>query len=175
MRTTRLLSLCLPLAALACQSTTTPSIVEGNADDRDALLEALSALEGRWEGAGATGDKFVSEFRVIAEGSVVHETMFPGDSYEMTNMYALDGNSLVMTHYCAAGNQPHMRAEVVEADSIVFHSDGVSGLESSDDVYMGAMTLVLKDTDHIEQHWTQLKNGAVVEGADMVMALKRVP
>jgi hypothetical protein len=86
----------------------------------------------------------------------------------------LDGNTLVMTHYCAGGNQPHMRAQAIEANHLVFLSEGVSDLKTVDEVYMGEMTLVLKDADNIEQRWTALKNGEPVEGGAMVLPLVRV-
>lgn len=33
----------------------------------------------------------------------------------MTSVYHLDGADLRMTHYCAAGNQPRLRAERIDA------------------------------------------------------------
>jgi len=173
MRTTRLLPFCLPLFALACQSTMAPDIVEGDPANRKELIGALAALEGRW-GTEATGSKVVAEYHVIAEGTAIRETMFPGDAHEMINMYTLDGNSMVMTHYCAGGNQPHMRAKAIEAGCIAFESNGVSDLKQRDEIYMGEMTLVLKGADNIEQHWTALKNGQP-EGDKEVFSLVRIP
>ncbi|MEZ6019293.1 MAG: hypothetical protein R3F17_04090 [Planctomycetota bacterium] len=40
----------------------------------------------------------------------MREIMFPGQPFEMTNVYRLDGNDLCVTHFCAVGNQPQMRA-----------------------------------------------------------------
>lgn len=172
MRLTAILAASLSLAAIACQSTSTPDIVRVDAASRDVLLTAVSALEGRWVGPEHEGRPQVSEFAVIAEGSAVREIMHPGDTYEMTNMYALDGNSLVMTHYCAGGNQPRMRASALTNGRIVFRTDGVSDLKSEDEVYMGAMTLVIVDDDHIEQRWSALKAGE--PDHDMVIKLTRV-
>ena len=78
----------------------------------------LKSMEGIWEGrsegfgeeaeaAAATAVKH--EIRVSAAGSVVIETMNPATDHEMINMYHLDGDDLVLTHYCAGGNQPHMK------------------------------------------------------------------
>jgi hypothetical protein len=50
-----------------------------------------------------------------AGGSVVMETMMAGTDYEMINMYHLDGDDLVLTHYCAGGNQPTMRLDRAKA------------------------------------------------------------
>ena len=173
MRFTRHLLLFAPLALASCRSTA-PAVVDVDPDQRKALLEMVTALEGRWEGSDPSGNAFVTEFEVIAQGTAVRETMFPDSPHEMTNMYTLDGNTLVMTHYCAGGNQPHMRATAIEANTMVFQPDGVSDLKQDEEQYMGAMTLVVKDADTIEQHWKSLKMGAPVEGAEMVSSLKRV-
>ena len=76
---------------------------------------------------GPDGEGIV-EFRVSSNGSAVRELMYPGTEHEMTNMYTLEGNTLVMTHYCAGGNQPHMRASKFENGRLAFEPDGVSDL-----------------------------------------------
>ena len=49
--------------------------------------------------------------KVTAAGSAVHETIFPGTGHEMVSMYHADGKDLIMTHYCALGNQPRMKLD----------------------------------------------------------------
>src|SRR5690242_9923644 len=74
-------------------------------------LDRLKALAGTWVEADKDGkptDKVVSVVKVTAAGSTVHETLFPGTPMEMISVYHLDGADLVMTHYCALGNQPRM-------------------------------------------------------------------
>jgi len=161
------------LSLASCRSTA-PMVVDADPEQREVLFETISALEGRWEGSAPPGMQLVSEFEVIAEGTAVRETMFPGTSHEMTNMYTLDGNTLVMTHYCAGGTQPHMRAAAVEANALVFSPDGVSDLKETDESYMGAMTLIVKDSDTIEQHWKSMKMGELVDGAETIFSLKRI-
>jgi len=173
MRFQRHLPLFLFALPFACQSNA-PAVVDVDPGQRKALIEAVSKLEGRWEGTDPSGIEIVSEFQVTAEGTAIREVMFPGSSHEMTNMYTLDGNSLVMTHYCAGGNQPRMRATAVEANTIAFKPDGVSDLKAADEQYMGAMTLALKDEDTLEQRWSALKNGVPIEGQEMICTLKRI-
>jgi hypothetical protein len=161
----------LPLA-LACQTTAT--VAPADAARRAALFGAVASLEGRWEGGTPTeGLAPLHEFRVTSAGSAVRELMFPGSEHEMTNMYTLDGDGLVMTHYCAAGNQPHMRATSIDGDAIAFRTTGVSDLKAPDEVYMGEMTLVLVDENHIEQRWRALRAGRLDD--EMVFELHRVP
>ena len=74
------------LGGLGCQSAA-PLVVQGDPEHREELLGVMSDLEGRWEGQDPTGQKLVVTFDVIAAGSAVRETMFPGTEHEMTNMY----------------------------------------------------------------------------------------
>ncbi len=172
-RTLRL-ALAVGLGSAACQSSSdTYAVVSTDPAVRAPLMDAVAALEGRWTGVAPDGSTGVTEFVVSSNGSAVREIMMPGTENEMTNMYTLDGNALVMTHYCAGGNQPHMRASAIEGNSIVFEPAGVSDLKSEDEVYMGAMTLVIKDADHIEQHWSSYKAGAPDDSHSMVFEMTR--
>jgi len=155
----RPIALALPLL-FACQSSDGGAYPERDAELRSALFDTVAALEGRWELAGPDGPQYI-EFQVSSNGSAVREVMFPGTESEMTNMYTLDGNSLVMTHYCAGGNQPHMRATSLEDGRIAFTAFGVSDLTSPDALYMGDMTLFIRDEDHIEEHWRAFADGEI--------------
>jgi len=91
----------LALSACATIETSTPTQQASEATDsvptvvldtaqREALLTAIQSLEGRWK------DPEIGEtvLEVTSGGSVVRETMFPGQPHEMTNMYSLDLNDL---------------------------------------------------------------------------------
>ena len=169
----KLSSLCLALLAstsIACQAG--PSIVSTDAAQRQELFSAIKSMEGRWQGPSPDGTIKYTEFKVSSAGSVVRETMLPGEEHEMTNMYSLDGNSVVMTHYCAGGNQPRMRASSIREGRMDFLSEGVQDLKAKDELYMGAMRLVFVDADHIEQHWSALKDGELEH--EMVIEMTRV-
>lgn len=170
MRPTHLFALALSLAALACQSS--PRVVQGDPAKRHSLFSAITSLEGRWKTTDPHAPPQYTEFEVTSAGSAVRETMMPGEESEMINMYSLDGDSLVLTHYCAGGNQPRMRATSVENGRMAFVADGVADLKSEDEVYMGSMTLVIKGPDQIEQRWRALKDGTLED--EMVIALTRV-
>lgn len=161
--------LLLSLALVACQSTS-PAIVEADASIRDAMFSPVKALEGRWTGTSADGTPVTHEFKVSSAGSIVREIMFPGEEHEMTNVYALDGNTLMLTHYCAGGQQPRMRATSIDGDEIAFRFQDITDLKPTDEGYMGEMTLKLVDANHIEQHWTSFFGG---EPMEMVFELTR--
>ena len=69
-------------------------------------------------------------------------------------------------------NQPHMRADAFQDGKLAFAFDSVSDLKAADEVYMGSMTLVIVDDDHIEQHSSAHKGDQVDHMA--VFSLTRV-
>jgi hypothetical protein len=85
--------------------------------------------------------------------------MFPGMPHEMTNLYHLDGPSLVMTHYCAGGNQPRMRATTAQPGTIAFEFDSITNLTDPHGSYMGELTLVRVDERTLRQEWRSFQDG----------------
>lgn len=165
----------LPLvaaAALGCQNTvdvqTTDATdlrnrtVDADPARREPMLDAVRALEGRWIAETPYGTS-EHDFAVSSAGSVVREIMGPGEEHEMTNMYHLDGNTLVMTHYCGAGNQPRMRATGLVDGALHFEADSVSDLKDPDEHYMGSMILRIVSDDVVEQHWISIEAGETSE------------
>ena len=69
--------------------------------------------------SGQPTDQVVSTYRVTAAGSAVMEVLFPGTDHEMVTVYHQDGDDLILTHYCAAGNQPRMKCRRVGSESTV--------------------------------------------------------
>src|SRR4051794_3675893 len=72
-------------------------------------FDLLKSLEGTWEKTGPDGKPTAVSFHTSAAGSVVIETMFAGSQHEMMNAYHMDGDNLIVTHYCAQGVQPRMK------------------------------------------------------------------
>jgi hypothetical protein len=137
------------------------AVAAATPDQKAQLLERVKALQGTWQmppHGGAQGGELV--FAVTSNGSAVREIMLPGTKDEMTNIYHMDGPTLVMTHYCAMGNQPRMRAVASGPhDPIDLKFDSVSNLGAPDQMYMGSMKLVIVDADHIEEQWTSYTAG----------------
>ncbi len=125
-------------------------------DAADAFAN-LQKLAGTWEGS-AGGDKTDTiSYAVIANGSVVMESEH---TYGMVTMYHLDNDRLMMTHYCAAKNQPRMVAEVApDGKTIRFKFLDATNLASADDGHMDNLVLTMDDPDHITQTWTFTDHG----------------
>jgi hypothetical protein len=125
-------------------------------------FEALKKLAGDWVAIGEDGkptNNVVSSIRITSAGSVVQETLFPGSDHEMVTMYHLDGADLVLTHYCALGNQPRLKAEPGnDVNKIAFKFAGGTNMKSNDDQHMDHATLTI-GTDRYKAEWTACKDG----------------
>jgi hypothetical protein len=140
-------------------------------------LETMKRLAGTWLSADEHGkptDQVASVIKLTAGGSVVHETLFPGQPQEMVSIYTADGPDLIMTHYCVLGNQPRMKAELKSssAQQISFQFAGGSNLDPKKDKHMHAATLTIVDDDHIEVAGVGWEGGAPVK--DMCCGMKLV-
>jgi hypothetical protein len=158
---TSLLTAAAFLALTACQSTGPCIVAPASEAETAALLGRIKTLEGTWTSTDESGVTNVAAvFKTVAAGSAVREIMFPGQPYEMTNLYHMDGADLVMTHYCAAGSQPRMRARTgSEANVLHFEFDSITNLHAAEEEYMGSMTLTLVDADHARCDWASYKGG----------------
>lgn len=160
----------LLLLGLAGCANRPAAVVPATAEQEAALLERVKSLEGVWVMEGPDGSTSIaSEFKVSSNGSVVREVMFPGQDHEMTNIYHMDGGSLVMTHYCAIGNQPRLRARSGGPDAIDFQFDSVTNLTDPDAMYMGSLRLVFVDGGRLRQEWTTLRKGVADHHATFEM------
>jgi hypothetical protein len=149
-----------------------------------ALFDAVKLLAGEWEMSDGKQKTLALRTHIFAAGHVVSETMFPGLPHEMVNMYHLDGEKLVCTHYCAAGNQPRMECKPAPAPGnapapaqtdkktdpnaafsfpmvLEFTFRDCTNLKSPDETYMGALKLTFHSADSITQEWTNYKAGKI--------------
>jgi hypothetical protein len=132
-------------------------------------LEKMKSLAGEWFTADVpAGDQSekqdaagpVCVYRVVAAGSAVQETLFPGTPHEMVTMYHVDGTDLVLTHYCSLGNQPHMQAEPPkDPKQLVFKFAGGSNIDPGKDDHMHDLTITFVEANHIQAEWTMFSKG----------------
>ncbi len=124
-------------------------------------FDQLKSLVGEWEGSDSTGNPGKLSYSLASGGSVVMEHLMPAGEPEMITMYSADGNRLVVTHYCSAGNQPQMQTEPLTGapNKIVFSLVRVTGLKTPDEGRMIGLTLTIPDRQHLTQEWTYLDKG----------------
>jgi len=137
-------------------------------------LDCLKKLAGTWtsEKPGPDGKPMVIEFKVTAAGTAVQETMFPGSAHEMVNMYAMDGDRLLVTHYCAMGVQPRMKlATADDRGTMNFEFVDSTNLKSRNDPHMDSLTIKL-DGDKITETWNYFEAGKTTHSTDFELKRK---
>jgi hypothetical protein len=120
-----------------------------------ASFDKLKILAGNWEGT-ASGVLSKVSYRVVSNGSVLEETMQNGTEDPMVTIYHLDGDRLMVTHYCGAGNQPRMVAapDPGKPNVFAFKFLDATNVSSTQEGHMRDLVLTMVDNDHITQQWT---------------------
>ena len=121
-------------------------------------FEKLKTLVGKWTGKSADGVEMNLSYRLVGNGSALEETMSHGD---MVTMYYPDGDHLVLTHYCAAGNQPRMRAQGFKQgdNQLAFKFLDATNLPDKKAMHMHDLMINFKDADHFQEEWTHYNGG----------------
>jgi len=120
-------------------------------------FDQLKSLAGNWQGHDTSGNVVQLNYKVVSNGSVVMEQLVPSSKEaEMITMYSLEGDRIVVTHYCSAGNQPTMQTAPLAAatGTYDFSFVRVAGTQTPDEGHMVALTVSLLDKDHLRQVWT---------------------
>jgi hypothetical protein len=94
-------------------------------------------------------------FKTTGAGSALVETQFPGSNHEMTSVYHLDGDDLRMTHYCAAGNQPHVKLDRANStpEQFIFVFDGGTNLDPSKDMHIHGVKITFHEDGKVTSAW----------------------
>ncbi|MDP7068240.1 MAG: hypothetical protein QF637_11510, partial [Acidimicrobiales bacterium] len=131
------------------------------AKQAQAIFERIKSLSGDWISTkGDNKGQVALSVRVIAGGSAVVEREFPGSPMEMVSVYHLDGDKVMLNHYCMLGNQPRMKASAGDKkDTIVFNFVSATNLASINDAHMHQGKLTFLDKDSIKSTWTMFVDG----------------
>ncbi|HET9183440.1 MAG TPA: hypothetical protein VFP59_14990 [Candidatus Angelobacter sp.] len=131
---------------------------DNNQVDAQTAFAKLKTLAGTWQAQTSKGPAQV-RYELISGGSVLieHDNM-PGHD-EMLTAYHLDGDKLVLTHYCMAGNQPHMVARRFDPESgeLDFAFAGGTNL-SAGPGHMRDLRLHLISANRLDAAWNFQKN-----------------
>jgi len=135
-------------------------------------FEQLKVLAGSWEG-NLDGQPLHVSLRVTSRGNaLMHEMKGAGPDDPIT-MFNLDGDRLLLTHYCDAGNQPRMVANISpDGKTIVFNFLEATNLLSTQMGHMQRVTFTFIDSDHHTENW----EFAMADGKQMggLLDLKRL-
>jgi len=146
MKKTIAVSVVLTLAAISAAA-------QSNMQNSFALMKSLA---GNWEGKSNMGDVKVS-YRLTAGGSALMseiQSEMEGKSEDMISMIHLDGGRVLLTHYCAAGNQPRMQATLSpDGKSVTFDFVDGTNITSSQPGHMQRVIFTFVDENHHTEEW----------------------
>lgn len=133
----------------------------------------MKILAGTWQGRvtitppmqGMADTNMEVSLRVTSRGNaLVHEMKEPGKPVDPTKydnpvtMFYLDGDQLLLTHYCDAGNRPRMTARPSpDGKTVEFDFLDVSGSTKYGHMQHAVFTVV--DANHHIEDWTFLMPG----------------
>lgn len=120
-------------------------------------FDNMKSLAGNWEGKDSMGGAVEVSNRVTAGGSAVMseiKTSMHGKAEDMISMINMDGDRVLLTHYCSAGNQPRMQAAPSpDGKSITFTFVDATNLASPDAPHMKSVTFNFIDDNHHTEEW----------------------
>src|SRR5688500_18579127 len=113
------------------------------------------------------------QYRLIANGSVLEERVFPGTPNEMVSMYYDKAGKLAMTHYCMLGNRPEMALKSSDAKSLTFDLDAsCCAFDTKKESHMHGITIKFDGPDTISTSCKAMIDGK--ESPEHATVLKRV-
>jgi hypothetical protein len=128
----------------------------------------LKTLAGNWKGQAAMGPGMNApvrvSLRVTSGGAAIMHEMVPegrsddpsnGDDDPVTMLY-IDGDRLILTHYCDSGkNRPRMAGKLSsDGKSVEFDFLDVSGGTKYGHMHNAVFTII--DADHHTEDWTYM-------------------
>jgi hypothetical protein len=130
-------------------------------------FDTMKSLAGNWEGKDSQGAAVAVSNRLTADGSAVVseiQTNMHGKAEDMISMINMDGDRLLLTHYCSAGNQPRMQATLSpDGKSITFTFVDATNLASREAGHMQSVTFNFIDENHHTEEWR-----FAVQGKEMI-------
>src|SRR5947207_13454699 len=137
--------------------------------DAQKSFDKLKTLAGSWEGHVATlpqepameGKLMQVSFRVTSMGhTLMHEMTGAGRPDDPITMLYLDGDRLLLTHYCDAGNRPRMAGKISpDGKTVEFDFLDVANYSSAQHGHMQHAVFTLIDENHHTEEWTFMMEG----------------
>ncbi|MGE5055539.1 MAG: hypothetical protein ACM3WP_15380 [Acidobacteriota bacterium] len=140
--------------------------------DAQKSFSLLKTLAGTWKGSvktspsqpGMEDGAMFATLRVTSRGNaIVHEMKEPGTPDDPKHddpitMFYLDGDQLLLTHYCDAGNRPRMAARTSpDGKKIEFDFVDLSG--GTEHGHMHHVVFNIIDANHHTEDWTYMTPG----------------
>jgi hypothetical protein len=128
--------------------------------DAPAAFARLKSLAGEWQADTSKGKARLT-YELIAGGTSVVERETAENMPAMMTVYHIDGNRLLLEHYCMAGNQPRMEARSFDpaTGELRFEFLNAANLSSKDAGHMHNAAFRFIDGEHLSTHWEFYEGG----------------
>ncbi len=161
-----LASLCILLASIAVASAQEQASQLSEIKSTP-QWEKIRSLVGEWNGYSMENNQKTPthiSVRMTGDGSAVMHLIDSGTPHEMVTMFHMDQSELLATHYCAAHNQPRLRAVPSSQDGqITFEFKDGTNIRPGDG-FMRNLVVTFVDSDHHNETWGYESNGKVQTG-----------
>ena len=152
-------NLFLATLLLASAAAYSAGVKGDGAVDSAAAFGRLKTLVGEWQSDTKMGKTHLT-YELIAGGTVLVERESGEKMPVMLTMYHLDGNRLMLTHYCAAGNQPRMQARSFDPNTGELRFQFLDATNLSKDAgHMRNATFRFVDNQHFSGEWEFYEGG----------------
>jgi hypothetical protein len=123
--------------------------------DAQKSFDKLKSLAGSWEGT-FEGKPMLISLRVTSMGNaLMHEMKPTGRPDDPITMFYVDGDRLLLTHYCDAGNRPRMVGKLMpDGKTVDFDFLDVADLNNTQYGHMHHAVLTVVDANHHTEDWT---------------------
>lgn len=123
--------------------------------DPAAAFKKLETLVGNWQGTyqwiGGRGGNATATYSLTGNGSALVENLIYDKDPAMTSVYHMDSGILRMTHFCASGNQPRLKAVSFDDDERVIQFDMIDITNLPDPLapHVHAVKLIIEGENRI--------------------------
>ena len=155
------------LRYLLCAAVVSLSVAALAQSGAQKSFDKLKTLAGSWEGHVSTvppeadieGKPMQVTLRVTSMGNaLIHEATSAARPDDPLTVFYLDGDRLLLTHYCDAGNRPRMMGVMSPDEKTVeFEFLDLSGGTQYGHMHHAVFTFI--DENHHTEDWTYMKPG----------------
>ena len=134
--------------------------------DAQKSFDKLKTLAGSWVGT-YEGKPMQASLRVTSTGNaILHEMKGSEGPDNPITMFYVDGDRLLLTHYCDAGNRPRMVGKITpDGKTVEFDFLDVAGSTQAGHMHHAVFTMI--DANHHVEDWTYMLPGDKPEQAHL--------
>ena len=128
--------------------------------DARAAFEKLRTIAGTWTFT-TDSDRGKVSYELVSNGTAILERVMNAEHGEagMVSIIHLEGDRLVLTHYCGSGNQPRLVSPGLQGDEIRFTFERASNLPTAEAGHIHGAVFSFAGPGLFASRWTWRENG----------------